>query len=108
MGDFLLDLEVETMPKKTSGAGRGKKKCEKCGEYVGVRSSVCPHCQNPFPVKTAGTKKRSTPTTAMSPAMLFVRECGGIDEARRQIDEVANLLRLAEELKRGVEEGESE
>ena len=107
MGDFLLDLEVETMPKKKTTAGRGKKKCEKCGEYVGVRSSVCSSCGNAFPVKS-GTTKKKVVSSGMSPAMLFVRECGGIDEARKQIGEVENLLRLAEELKRGVEEGEDE
>jgi hypothetical protein len=44
----------------TSGPGRGRKLCPNCKNYVGVRSQVCPECDNKFP--SAAGKKRGAKT----------------------------------------------
>ena len=45
------DLQIDKQNTTTEGASRGKKKCPKCGNYLGIRSRACSTCNFIFAIK---------------------------------------------------------
>jgi hypothetical protein len=87
----------------TEGAGKGRKRCESCGAYVGVRTRICP-CGAEFPppaakgeprTRSASTGSTASPTLDMVMlAKLRAEETGTVAEL---LAEVESLLSLSEE-----------
>lgn len=56
----------------TRKQGPGTEACGACGEFVSQKASVCPQCGEPFPTRTARTKRRLELTQEFT--MIDIRE----------------------------------
>lgn len=109
--------------KKSAAKGGPQKQCPQCGASAHARTKVCAKCGAPFPPKETASKpvtaaRRSrgfTGSPTLADALVFVRECGGVQKAVEalvtaklamdfveksggNVDETIELLKKLEEL----------
>ena len=77
---------------------RGYKVCPECGEKNGVRSRSCKKCKNEFRPKAVPTSD-TTLLPQFEAAMNFIKACGGIETARKTLEQVAVMYRELDALK---------
>ena len=94
-------------------AGMPAKQCENCGKYYFARYKECPNCQTPNPgvsgvARKTVKKRKKRATTAVrrnakgsrrggdvfSAAIEFVKQAGGIEQAKQTLDLVERIKRL--------------
>lgn len=73
----------------------GKKKCENCREFVGVRSTNCVNCNSSF-TKTVSQESPTTKSTEFTPEQWkMISDAADFETARiqKELDECSKIVR---------------
>ena len=73
----------------------GKKKCENCREFVGIRSTICVNCNSSF-TKTVSQESPTTKSIEFTPEQWkMIKDAADFESARiqRELNECSRILR---------------